>query len=94
MPTLRERVRPVGAWASAAVALAARPSLWPTAAVQAVRVTPAQWWRRAPFLPVPDRRYIRYRLETQYGKIADVEPHDVITYLEWCRDMAARRRSA
>jgi hypothetical protein len=94
MPTLRERARPVGAWASAALALAGRPSLWPTAAVQAVRVTPARWWRRAPFLPVPDRRYIRYRLETQYGKVADVEPHDVITYLEWCRDMAARRRSA
>jgi hypothetical protein len=53
-----------------------------------------QWWRRAPFLPLPDRRYIRYRLETQYGKVADVVPRDVITYLEWCRDMAARRRSA
>ena len=44
-----------------------------------------QWWRRPPFLPLPDAAYLRFRLETQYGHVAPVDPNDLITYLEWCR---------
>ena len=36
----------------AARVLIVRPSLWPTAAVQARRFAPDGWWRRAPFLAV------------------------------------------
>jgi hypothetical protein len=44
------------------------------------------WWRRAPFLPLPDAAYLRFRLQTAYGSgDRDPDPHDVITYLHWCR---------
>ena len=63
-----------------------RPSLWRTAARQVRRTTPSGWWRRAPFLPVPSREYLRFRLVTQYGDVGHpIEPADVVTYLAWCR---------
>ena len=68
-----------------AVALLARPSLWPTAVAQAVRLAPSGWWRRRPHLPVPDPGYLRFRLETGYGPGGAPEPADVIAYLRWCR---------
>jgi hypothetical protein len=77
----------------AVVAVARRPGLWATAARQAGRLARPRWWGRPPFLPVPDRAYVRFRLETQYGGDPDPEPQDVITYLEWCRQMTRLRRS-
>jgi hypothetical protein len=84
-------------WTRAVVVVLAHPSLWSTALRQAVRLTPADWWRRPPFLPLPDRAYLRFRLETQYGTPASpdgaspdgsapVDADDVLTYLRWCRD--------
>ena len=72
-----------------AMAVARRPSLWPTAGWQAWRVTPDHWWRRPPFVPVPAQAYLRFRTTTQYGR-ADhpLEPGDVVRYLTWCRQMA------
>jgi hypothetical protein len=73
-------------WARAALAVVARPSLWPVAARQALRLARAGWWHHPPFLPVPDPAYLAFRLETEYG-----DPHarpdagDVVTYLRWCR---------
>lgn len=69
-----------------AAAVARRPSLWRVALRQWRRTTPVGWWRRRPFLPVPARDYVRFRLITQYGA-ADhrVEPADVLNYLAWCR---------
>jgi hypothetical protein len=69
-----------------ATMLLARPSLWGTAVRQVFVLAPAGWWRRAPHLPVPDRDYLRFRLQTAYGD-PDREPDagDVITYLQWCR---------
>ena len=70
----------------AAVAVAARPSLWATAVVQLFRMAPTGWWRRWPPLPAPDREYLRFRLQTQYGDPdRDPEPADLVTYLHWCR---------
>ncbi len=71
--------------ARAARVLAVRPVLWPTAARQVARMVSPQWWRRPPFLPLPDPAYVQFRLETQYGHGAPADPNDVITYLEWCR---------
>jgi hypothetical protein len=45
-----------------------------------------RWWRRPPFLPVPDADYVRFRLETQYGTGGAPDPADVVVYLRWCRD--------
>lgn len=70
----------------AAFAVARRPLLWPTAVRQYRRTVPRGWWARPPFLPLPDRDYVRFRLVTQYGsnRRAPV-PSDVVNYLTWCR---------
>jgi hypothetical protein len=68
------------------MAVAARPSLWRTALRQARRLTPRGWWRRPPFLPVPDAAYVRFRSVTQSGGLgAPMTPSDVLSYLAWCR---------
>lgn len=73
---------------AAAGAVARRPGLWPTAVCQALVLAPDRWWARRPFLPLPDRRYLRFRLVTQYGD-ADHPPvaRDVVDYLTWCQQM-------
>ena len=48
--------------------------LWATALRQGVRMCPPGWWRRPPFLPLPDREYLRFRLETQYGSGGPDDP--------------------
>jgi len=79
---------------AAAIAVAQRPGLWPTAVRQAIVLTPDRWWARRPFLPLPDRRYLRFRLVTQYGD-PDHPPvaSDVVDYLTWCRQMRRIGRS-
>jgi hypothetical protein len=72
-------------WRRAVATLARHPGLWPTALAQAHRLAPPRWWRRAPFLPLPDRDYVRFRLETQYGA-GEPAPEDLVVYLRWCRD--------
>ena len=70
-----------------AVALARRPSLWPTALRQARRTAAPGWWRHRPFLPLPSGDYLRFRMLTQYGRTdGPAEPDDVLNYLAWCRD--------
>ena len=65
----------------------AHPRLWMTALRQARRVVPPGWWRRRPFMPLPTREYMEFRLLTQYGDIAHrPEPRDVLNYLQWCHD--------
>jgi hypothetical protein len=42
------------------------------------------WTRRPPFLPVPDRAYLRWRLHTAYGDADAVPPaEDLIRYSRW-----------
>jgi hypothetical protein len=72
--------------AVAAVAVLARPRLWPVALRQARRLAPPRWWARPPFLPVPDRGYLEFRLVTAYGTVGRPARRDVVEYLEWCRD--------
>ena len=82
-------------WARSVLLVAAHPSLWATAVRQAGRLAPDGWWRRPPFLPLPDRDYLRFRLETQYGTSAPGEgpdPEDVVTYLRWCREQRLLQR--
>ena len=70
----------------AGLALAVRPELWGTALRQVVRLAARGWWRRPPFLPLPDRDYLGFRLVTAYGS-PDRSPDadDVLAYLRWCR---------
>lgn len=71
----------------ALIAVVARPRLWPAALRQVRRLAPAGWWRRPPFLPVPDRDYLRFRIITAYGGDGTRAPEvdDLVTYLHWCR---------
>jgi hypothetical protein len=76
----------VSGWPATAVAVARRPGLWSTALGQARALARRRWWARPPFLPLPDRRWLAFRLETQYGDARHPPvPDDVITWLEWAR---------
>ncbi|HEY8081786.1 MAG TPA: hypothetical protein VIE15_06810 [Acidimicrobiales bacterium] len=69
------------------------PTLWWSAAHAAVRFAPRGWWRHAPFLPVPDERYWRFRMETAYGdERARVGAEDLDDVLRWAHRARARRR--
>jgi hypothetical protein len=42
------------------------------------------WWRRPPFLPLPDREYVRWRMYTAYGDADAVPPaEDLVRYARW-----------
>ena len=45
------------------------------------------WWRQRPFLPVPDRTYLRWRMYTAYASEDAVPPvEDVIRFARWRRE--------
>ena len=47
-----------------------------------------RWWAAAPFLPVPDRVYVRWRMYTAYGDERAVPPtEDVIRFARWRRKL-------
>ena len=76
-------------WFHCGSAVLRRPHLWSTAARQAARSVRPHWWTRAPFVPFPDRAYVRFRVETAYGTRSSPSASDVVRYLEWCRAAAA-----
>lgn len=71
------------------VALMRRPTLWGTAASTMVSLAPVGWWKRPPFLPIPDEELVNWRLTTAYGT-ADtaLDGDDLVAYLEWRRETA------
>ena len=79
-------------WLRIAAAVAARPRLWRTTARQMRRTAAPGWYRRAPFLPLPNGEYLRFRLVTQYGDANHRPiPADVVNYLAWCRQWDSER---
>ncbi|MDX1568732.1 MAG: hypothetical protein R3223_13075 [Longimicrobiales bacterium] len=49
------------------------------------------WYRKFPFLPLPPRSYVRWRLETAYGDPEAIPPaDDLARYLRWARRMRRR----
>lgn len=74
-------------WGPAVLSVVRRPVLWPTAARQARVLARPGWWRRPPFLPIPDRAYLRFRMQTAYGGDGGTSPtdDDLLAYLRWCR---------
>jgi len=81
-------------WVPFVRALLARPDLWAEGIAASVALAPSGWWRRRPWLPLPDPSYWRFRMETAYGGDGGQRPdvHDVIEYLEWRK--RRRRRLA
>src|SRR5689334_14009207 len=74
------------AWAGSVLLVARHPSLWWAAVRQLVRIARPNWWRRPPFLPLPDRAYVHYRLDTAYGPGVPPRPEDLLAYLRWCAE--------
>jgi hypothetical protein len=51
------------------------------------------WYRRAPYLPLPPANYVEWRLHTAYGDADAVPPAaDLARYLEWTARMRKRDR--
>ncbi|MEQ8841271.1 MAG: hypothetical protein RIB98_09840 [Acidimicrobiales bacterium] len=74
-------------------AVAGHPPLWGTALVEFRRMLPDDWWRRPPFLPVPDAAMLAFRATTQYGDGSRApEPHDLVAWLRWCKAENRRDR--
>lgn len=72
-----------------APALARRPDLWASALRSTKSLVADRWWSRRPFLPVPDRDWLEFRLATAYGGdghgrgFGGLRAEDLITWLEW-----------
>lgn len=71
----------------AAAPLVRRPDLWATGLRSATDLARPGWWRRPPFLPLPDRDWLHFRLVTAYGGDGSgpIDSDDLITWLEWRR---------
>ena len=89
-----DRTGGVNDFLSVVAGVARRPALWSTATRQARRLAPNRWWRRRPFVPVPDRAWLRFRAETQYGEhgTGRLDPADVVVWLAWARATDRRNR--
>jgi hypothetical protein len=87
---------PDGARRSSTVLLGAilrHPSLLAPGLVAAFRFAPTGWWRRPPFLPVPDERYWQFRMETAYGDaLAQPSERDLVDALRWSHRLRGRQR--
>ena len=75
-------------WLRLVLALALRTLVRPGLAADLLRVAwrfrRRGWWRRFPFLPVPSREYVRWRMHTAYGDADAVPPaDDVVRYARW-----------
>jgi hypothetical protein len=61
-----------------------RPSTGVALLTVAWRFRRRGWWRRAPFLPLPSREYVQWRMHTAYGD-ANITPpaDDLVRYARW-----------
>jgi hypothetical protein len=78
-------------WTSLTARLALRALLSPRLALDLLKTAWAfrrrGWWGRAPFLPLPDREYLRWRMYTAYADEGAVPPaEDVIRFARWRRE--------
>jgi hypothetical protein len=78
-------------WGALALALAGRAVVNPRLALDLVKTGWAfrrrDWWKTAPFVPLPDPTYLRWRMYTAYGDESAVPPpDDVIRFARWRRE--------
>lgn len=76
----------VAFWLRCALAVVVRPSLWWSALRVWGRAAPLGWWRRPPFVPIPDPAFLGFRFETAYGHTGRPAVRDFVAYLGWVRD--------
>ena len=77
-----------GSWVGLSTRLAARALVNPPLArdllLVAWRFRDRHWFRRFPFLPLPSRAYLRWRMHTAYGDANTVPPlEDIVRYARW-----------
>lgn len=77
-------------WFGLTLRLAARACVRPRLALDLLLAVWAfrgrDWFRRPPFLPVPPREYVRWRMYTAYGREDAVPPlEDVVRFAAWRR---------
>jgi hypothetical protein len=75
-------------WLSLGAALTWRGARNPRDAAALLRVgwrfRARDWYRRFPFLPLPDSQYLRWRMYTAYGDADAIPPAaDVVRYARW-----------
>ncbi len=78
-------------WISLTLRLAGSAILRPRLAIDLLRVVWAfrrrNWWKLAPFLPLPDQFYLRWRMYTAYADEEAVPPvDDIIRFARWRRE--------
>jgi hypothetical protein len=81
---------PRSGWIRLTLQLALRAAINPRLAFDLLRVVWAfratQWYLRPPYLPLPPRAYVRWRMYTAYGDEAAVPPiEDVVRFAKWRR---------
>jgi hypothetical protein len=82
---------PPARWPALAARLALRSLVNPRLALDLVRLAwsfrARAWYRRPPFLPLPPRDYVRWRMFTAYGDTHAVPPvADVVRFARWRRE--------
>ena len=75
-------------WLRLTLTLALRALRSPSLAADLLRVAwrfrARGWYRRPPWVPLPSREYVRWRMYTAYGDYDAVPPaEDVIRYARW-----------
>lgn len=78
----------MSSWPSVVSRLLARSLREPRLAVDLTRVgwrfRARGWWHRFPFVPVPSRDYVRWRMYTAYGDEHHVPaPDEIARYARW-----------
>ena len=72
--------------------LATQPSDAVAVATSTWALRRRNWWRRAPYLPVPDDAYWNFRMKTALGDVdAQLTTDDVIDAARWSRRERRRR---
>ena len=79
-------------WGGLTIRLVGHALINPRLAIDLTRTAWAfrrrHWWTHPPFLPLPDKAYIRWRMYTAYGDETAVPPsEDVIRFARWRREV-------
>jgi hypothetical protein len=75
-------------WGKLILTLTGRSLRHPSLGIDLLRVSwrfrNRHWFRHFPFLPIPDRDYLRWRMYTAYGSADTVPPaRDLERYARW-----------
>jgi len=81
----------IASWTGLSLRLALRALVNPRLAVDLLRLTwtfrARDWYKHPPFVPLPPRDYMQWRMFTAYGDANAVPPaRDVVNFARWRRE--------